>query len=61
MDFKIGQLPGQISYAGFIPGLVGVYQFNVTVPADAPNGDLPVEVVLGGETVPQTLYISVQK
>jgi len=29
-----------ISFSGLIPGLVGVYQVNVQVPADAPNGDL---------------------
>ncbi len=59
VQFSIGQSPSQIVYAGFAPGLVGLYQFNITVPADAPNGDLPLEVVLGGETIPQTLYIPV--
>ena len=27
-------------FSGLIPGLVGVYQVNLLVPVDAPNGDL---------------------
>jgi uncharacterized protein (TIGR03437 family) len=34
-------VPAQISFAG-INGLPGVYQFNVTVPANLPDGDAPV-------------------
>ncbi len=60
VQFNIGQTSALITYAGLTQGLVGVYQFNVTVPADAATGDLPLEVVLGGQTLPQTLFLSVQ-
>ncbi len=60
VQFKFGQSAGQITYSGLAPNLVGLYQFNVVVPADAPSGDIPLTVVLNGDTVPQTLFISVQ-
>lgn len=60
VDFRIGQTAAQVSFAGLIPDLVGVYQFNVVVPPNAPSGDLAVEVSVAGETIPQTLYIPVQ-
>ncbi len=60
MQFNIGDSPGQILYQGLNPGSVGLYQFNVTVPMDAPNGDLPVAVTLGGSPISQTLFLPVQ-
>ncbi len=60
VEFRIGDTVAQRQYAGLAPGLVGVYQFNVTIPSNARAGDLPVQVVLGGETLPQTLFINVQ-
>ncbi len=61
LQFKIGTSTTQVVYSGLIPGLVGVYQFNVVVPADAPNGDLPVEVTLGSTVINQKLFLPVQK
>ncbi len=61
VQFKFGETTAQVAYAGFISGLVGVYQFNVVVPANTPDGDQPLIVTLGPETVPQTLFISVKK
>ncbi|MDQ6759362.1 MAG: peptidylprolyl isomerase [Acidobacteriota bacterium] len=60
LKFNIGDTPAEVSYAGLVTGLVGVYQFNVKVPADAPNGDLPVQVFLGDQAIPQTLFLPVQ-
>ncbi len=60
LQFNIGQIPAQVAFAGLVQGLVGVYQFNVVVPANAPNGDLPVDVSLGALTVPQTLFLPVR-
>ena len=57
VQFKIGGTPAQVLFAGLIAGLVGVYQFNVVVPGDAPAGDLTVEVSVNGDTLPQTLYL----
>jgi uncharacterized protein (TIGR03437 family) len=59
-QFMIGDSQAEVSYAGFAPGYVGLYQFNVVVPKNTPSGDVPIAVNLGVETVPQTLYLTVQ-
>jgi uncharacterized protein (TIGR03437 family) len=41
-----GDRPGKVLYSGLAPGLVGVYQVNVEVPADAPTGD-SVSIIVG--------------
>ncbi|MEO8128268.1 MAG: peptidylprolyl isomerase [Bryobacteraceae bacterium] len=61
VDFKFGETSARIDYAGLIPPFVGVYQFNVVVPANTPDGDQPLTVILGSETVPQSLFIPVKK
>ena len=58
--FSFGDGAGEILYAGLTQGLVGLYQFNVTVPKDAPDGDLPLKVSAGGEPLSQTLLITVR-
>jgi uncharacterized protein (TIGR03437 family) len=60
VQIKIGQSQAQVAYAGLAPNLVGLYQFNVVVPASAGTGDLPVEVVLAGEPIAQTLFLPVR-
>ncbi|MDQ6704466.1 MAG: peptidylprolyl isomerase [Acidobacteriota bacterium] len=60
VQFSFGDASGEILYAGLTQGLVGLYQFNVTVPADAPDGDLPVKVTSGGMAISQTLFITVR-
>ncbi|MGB6944587.1 MAG: choice-of-anchor V domain-containing protein [Bryobacteraceae bacterium] len=38
-----------VLYAGLSPGSIdGLYQFNVQIPADAPSGDVPVTISIGG-------------
>lgn len=59
VQFKIGGVVATVGYAGLAPGLVGLYQFNVTVPADAPSGDLAVELTVAGEVVGQSLVLPV--
>ena len=54
------QAQAEVLYAGFVPGLVGVYQFNVVVPRSVSSGDVPLTVKLAGEALPQTLYIPVR-
>jgi uncharacterized protein (TIGR03437 family) len=41
--------PQDVLYAGLSPGSIsGLYQFNVRVPAAAPDGDIPVTITIGG-------------
>jgi len=58
--FGDNKLPGTVLYQGLAPGFVGLYQFNVTVPPNAPSGDLALHVSQNGNNLPQTLYISVK-
>jgi uncharacterized protein (TIGR03437 family) len=60
VQFQFGDVAAQVLYAGLAPDLVGVYQFNVVVPADAPRGDVLLRVLVAGEPVAQNLTISVQ-
>jgi len=60
IEFKIGGVPAQHLFAGLAPGLVGVYQFNVTVPPGVANGDAKFEATLNGAPLEQSLLIPVQ-
>ena len=56
--FQFGQTSAAVSYQGLTPGLVGLYQFNITVPNVSP-GDYALTVQAGSVTVSQTLFITV--
>lgn len=62
VEFLFGdqKLPGTVLYQGLAPTFVGLYQFNVTIPATVPSGDVAVHVSQGTTSLPQTLYISVK-
>jgi uncharacterized protein (TIGR03437 family) len=60
VQFKFGGTAGQIAFAGLVQSFVGLYQFNVVVPSNTPAGDVPLEVVLNGERLSQSVYIPVQ-
>jgi uncharacterized protein (TIGR03437 family) len=44
----IGGTPASPFFSGLTPGIVGLYQVNVTVPADAPIGTQPLTLSIGG-------------
>jgi uncharacterized protein (TIGR03437 family) len=44
----LGGIPATVSFAGLVAGFAQVYQFNVVVPSNAPNGDLPLVVNVNG-------------
>ena len=57
----IGGQPAGVGFSGEAPGLVsGVLQINVLIPSNAPPGDLPVSVSLGGVTTQNGVTISVR-
>jgi uncharacterized protein (TIGR03437 family) len=56
----IGGAPAPVSFSGLAPGLVGVYQVNVQVPAAASRGAaVPVVLTIGG-TPSNTVSMAVQ-
>jgi uncharacterized protein (TIGR03437 family) len=55
---QFGSTPATLQYAGLAPGFVGLYQFNVTVPAVA-AGDQALVVSMNGTPVAQNLFLTV--
>jgi uncharacterized protein (TIGR03437 family) len=60
LQFRFGGETAQIAFAGLVPGLVGLYQFNVVMPSVAAAGDVALEVTVNGERMPQTLFLAAQ-
>jgi uncharacterized protein (TIGR03437 family) len=61
LQILFGQTPAQLQYFGLAPGFVGLYQFNVMVPAVADSDLVPLTFNLGGITSTQTLFTAVQQ
>ncbi|MBZ2185649.1 MAG: peptidylprolyl isomerase [Bryobacter sp.] len=57
---RIGGIDARVLFQGLAPGFVGLYQFNIVVPPDVTAGDLPLEVLQGGQAIAQTLLLPVQ-
>jgi uncharacterized protein (TIGR03437 family) len=53
-------VPAKVTYAGLVPGYVGLYQFNVVDPAVAASDSVPITFTLGGAKGPQNLVIAIQ-
>jgi len=60
VSFTIGGAPATVAYQGLVPGLVGLYQFNVVVPSVASGNKVPVTFTQNGATSTQAMYIAVQ-
>ena len=61
LEISFGETPGKLAYYGLSPGLVGVYQFDVVVPA-IPDDDLvPLTFKLAGASGQQILYTAVHQ
>jgi uncharacterized protein (TIGR03437 family) len=54
-------IPATPDYAGMAPTFVGVYQLNVTIPANAPTGDtVPLWLEVGNSEISNTVLIAIQ-
>jgi uncharacterized protein (TIGR03437 family) len=62
-EIQFGNTPAQLPlpYFGLAPSEVGVYQFNVVVPAVADSDLVPLTFTLGGVAGAQTLFTAVQQ
>jgi uncharacterized protein (TIGR03437 family) len=58
---SIGGQAAAVEYAGLAGGFVGLYQFNVVVPAGVAAGDAALTVSAGGAVSGQALVISVRE
>ncbi len=61
LQIMFGNTPAQTPYFGLAPNFVGLYQFNVVVPAVSNNDLVPLTFNLGGVPGTQTLYIAVRQ
>lgn len=61
LQILFGQTQGQFTYSGLAPNLIGLYQFNVTVPKVADSDLVPLTFSLGGVAGKQTLFTTVQQ
>lgn len=61
LEILFGDVAGELAYFGLSPGLVGVYQFDVVVPAIPDNDSVPLSFTLGGLAGTQTLYTAVKQ
>ena len=60
MKATIGGTNAEVTYAGVAPGLViGVYQVNVRIPADAKVGNLPIVLTAGGAASQKSVTVAV--
>ena len=60
-EIMFGQTKAQLPYFGLAPSFVGLYRFNVMVPAVANNDLEPLTFTLGGAAGTQTLFTAVQQ
>ena len=58
VQFQLNNTPAPLGYYGLAPQEVGVYQFNLTIPAIA-AGDAALTFTLGNTSNQQTLYVTV--
>ncbi len=40
----VGGLPATVAFKGLAPGFAGLYQLNITIPTDAPSGNVPLAI-----------------
>lgn len=58
---SIGGQPAQVLYAGLTPGLVGLFQLNIAVPANASTGAIiPLTITINGVPSQDNVFISVK-
>ena len=60
LQVSFAGISANVTYAGFAPGYVGLYQFNVVVPNVAASDSVPLTFTLGGAPGPQNLVIAIQ-
>lgn len=58
VTITIGDRPATVTFAGLVRDLVGLYQFNVVMPAGVPAGDAAVKVQLRGVALEQNLVMT---
>lgn len=61
VEVRVGDTVAPLSYSGFAPGFVGVYQFNLNVPSGLATGDAAVAVTVNREAISQRLWLPIRR
>ncbi len=57
----LGDARCRVLFSGLVPGLVGLYQINIEVPAGVPTGNaVPIQIAVGGVTSSRAVTIAIQ-
>lgn len=59
LQMTFGSTPATVQYQGLAPGLVGLYQFNIVVPAVPDSNLVPLTFSMGGVQGVQVLFTAV--
>jgi uncharacterized protein (TIGR03437 family) len=57
----VGGVDAELVGAALSPGIVGVYQIAIKVPASVVDGDNAVQATVGGVQTPTNVYLYVKK
>ena len=60
VNATIGGVPATVTYAGAAPGMVGVYQVNVTIPLLTPSGANRLVITAGGNSSQREVTVQVR-
>jgi len=61
VSVRIGGESVQVLFAGLTPGFAGLYQVSFFIPDNAAEGDLPVQVEVGGAPTPPGGFLTVER
>ena len=61
VSVALGSAQAQVIGTALSPGLAGVYQIAITIPAGLANGDYPIMATVGGVQTPTGIILSVQQ
>ena len=56
---SVGSAPATVLFAGLVAP--GTYIFNITLPSNLPDGDLPLTATYNGHSIQPNLYITVKR
>jgi uncharacterized protein (TIGR03437 family) len=58
---RLNGIPVETSYVGLTPGFAGLYQLNIKVPDQMPDGKISVTAEIGGGSTQSGAFIAVQR
>ena len=60
-SITVGGVAARYVSGGLAAGVPGLYQIVIKLPANVPGGDQPVKLAIGGVSMPDGAFLSIQK